>query len=417
MFLDVLVWISYVLTLYIFVYWILLWLDGEARHVEPLPKRTPKKWPGLTVIIPAYNEERSLAKTVASVLNLDYPRDALRIIIVDDGSTDTTPAIGAEYASSHDNITYLRQKNAGKATALNNGLKLVTTPFFACLDADSFVHHDAAKQMIMSFEADQELQICTPVMRVTEPRTFVQRFQRLEYLAAMLLVRMMAAIDSNYVAPGPFSTYRTQTIRDLGGFDEHNLVEDQEIAYRVQERHGKIRQAERAFVDTIAPSTFPALAKQRNRWMKGTLLNLLKYRRLLFNPKYGDFGSFMMPITLVSFALAVIAIIGFVAVTVWPLMKHIYRLWLIGFDIAPYLSQWEWSFTLLDPSYPSLMMIWLLLGISVFLLFMASKAFDDAVGRYGRFYIIPYFFIYFLVLSVVAVQVLFEVAVGKKQRW
>ena len=272
-------------------------------------------------------------------------------------------------------------------------------------------------EQIYYHTADDELEICTPVMLIDEPQTWIQKFQRLEYLAAMFIVRMMAGIDSNYVAPGPFSMYRTQTIKDLGGFDEDNLVEDQEIAYRVQEQHGKIRQVPDAVVQTIGPDTFAKLRRQRNRWMKGSLLNIIEYRQLLFNKDYGDFGNFGMPVTISGFALALIAIGAFLYYTLRPLALWIRDLWLVGFDIQPWLANIRWDFSLLDPNYQSLYIIWLLLGAGLFLLYMSSRTYNDRIRRYGSLYIIPYFFLYFLMLSLFTVEVLFEVAIGKKQKW
>ena len=99
-------------------------------------------------------------------------------------------------------------------------------------------------------------------------------------MTAMLLIKLMGYIDSNYIAPGPFSVYKTSVIKNLGGFDETNLTEDQEIAYRVQKKHLKIRQCPTAEVYTVAPGSIRTLYRQRNRWFKGTLQNLFKYKSL-----------------------------------------------------------------------------------------------------------------------------------------
>ena len=414
---QVLVWAAYALTLYSVIYWLLIYLEDEGGEREVPKRKQPRTWPGLTVIIPAYNEERSLEKTILSVKALDYPHKKLHIIVVDDGSKDRTRQIGEYWAKKERNIHFITQHNQGKAAALNNALQATKTPYFACLDADSFVEAPSAKAMIESFSADKELEICTPVMLIDQPTKFIQKFQRLEYLAGMFLVRLMASIDSNYVAPGPFSMYRTQTIKDLGGFDTDNLVEDQEIAYRVQERHKKIRQVPDARVHTIGPDTFKKLRRQRNRWMKGSLLNIIQYRHLMFNKEYGDFGSYMMPITLSAFGLAIIAILAFLYYTLVPIGRWIRDMYLVGFDIRPWLENWQWNVNLLDPNYAQLYIIWLLLTGGVTVVYLSSRTYSKRIREYGSLYILPYFFVYFLMLALVTVEVLIEVAWGKKQKW
>lgn len=417
MIMSTVLWVSYVLTLFIVTYWLILYFEEDKHHHNPTPKKVPRSWPGITVLVPAYNEEDSIEGTVRSILRLDYPQSKLHIIVVNDGSRDGTHAIAKKLANAHNNLVYIKQKNQGKAAALNNALLQVTTPFFACLDADSFVHPQAAKEMVSSFLADKELEICTPVLRVNEPKTLLQKFQRVEYLAAMLLVRLFSSLEGNYVAPGPFSMYRTHTIKQLGGFDEENLVEDQEIAYRVQLQHGKIRQIEKAFVDTIAPRSFRALRKQRNRWIKGTLLNIIQYRRLLFNKEYGEFGMIVMPVTLISIFLAINALLAFGYYVLWPILNMIQDLWMVGFDIWPYIGSFRLGFSLVDANYLTLLLMWALLSFGVFILYAASRLYEDDMTRYGIFYILPYFFVYFLILSVIAAQVIWEVAIGKKQKW
>ena len=112
--------------------------------------------------------------------------------------------------------------------------------------------------------SSKDLAIVTPVMHVNKPKTLVQKLQKIEYIVAMLLVKLMGYIDSNYIAPGPFSLYKTKIISDLGGFDEENLTEDQEIAYRVQTKHLKIRQCPTAF-ETPALKACPRRSERTTR--------------------------------------------------------------------------------------------------------------------------------------------------------
>ncbi|PIO08881.1 hypothetical protein COT47_00790, partial [Candidatus Woesearchaeota archaeon CG08_land_8_20_14_0_20_43_7] len=289
--------------------------------------------------------------------------------------------------------------------------------YFTCLDADSFVHKDALRNMMARFEAEPDLALLTPVMKVYKPKTWLQKFQRLEYMSAMLIIKLMGYIECNYVAPGPFSTYKTAYIKKIGGFDTNSLVEDQEIAYRLQERHYKIRQCSDALVYTVAPNNLKDLQKQRNRWYKGTLLTLFNYKKILFNKKYGDFGFFQMPFTLVSYFLAGLLMLSFGWFFLKPTIEKIHQLILIRFDILPYLQNMRLSINILDFDIGAGLIMYLLFAGAMILMVKSARMTQDKVSQDGKIHLIPYFMIYFIILSFIAIRVCVEVIVGKKQKW
>jgi cellulose synthase/poly-beta-1,6-N-acetylglucosamine synthase-like glycosyltransferase len=420
LFMTVIIWTSYLLSLYFLVYWLLLFLENRDRireEYDQLPLL--RRYPLVSVLVPAYNEERTVGKTLESLVALDWPAEKLEIIVIDDGSKDRTSAVTREFIRKHPRapVRLLVQKNQGKAAALNHGLRVLKGEYFACLDADSFVEPQALKHMIHWHERHKNLAITTPVMKVATPKNWVQKFQRLEYMGAMLLTRLMSYMNANYVAPGPFSTYKTAIIRKLGGFDERNLVEDQEIAYRAQERHYTIMQVPHAVVYTKAPETLKQLSKQRNRWFKGSLLNIFKYKHMAFRRSYGDFGVFQMPVNMVAFLLGVIAFIAFMYYMVWGLLRHAYNYWLVGFDLIPYLRDWKLTFNILELQVTPMFILYFMLALSLVFLFFASRTNSDRVRAYGTLYIIPYFFLYFILMSYITVRVIVEVILGKKQKW
>jgi hypothetical protein len=151
--------------------------------------------------------------------------------------------------------------------------------------------------------------------------------------------------------------------------------------------------------------------------MKGSIQNIVRYKHLIFNKEYGDFGNFMLPLTISSFFLAIVAILAFLYYTIRPLVLWIRDLWLIGFDMRPWLSNWEFTFSILDPAYTNLWIILLMFSVGLFLIYMSSRTYDDSIRRYGSFYIVPYFFVYFLILAYVSTEVLIEYILGKTQKW
>ena len=417
---DILIWTVYFVSLYFSVFWLLTFL--ETTHLLKKPRATAlKNYPHVSILIPAHNEEDCVERSVLSTINLDYPKDTYEIIVIDDGSTDTTYKKVQTLCKEHPETTIrlIRQRKQGKASALNHALQIAKGEFFACLDADSMVDRKALKEMLKTFEAhDEQLAIVTPCMRVEHPTTILQKFQRVEYILAIFIQHLMGYIDCIYVAPGPFSVYRTEVIRHLGGFEQGNLTEDQEIAYRVQKYHYQLKQCPTATVYTRAPHDIKGLYKQRNRWFKGSLTNLIKYRKLFFNARYGDFGLFQMPLNLLNFVLSVCSLILVAYFFVMPCITFLRHLILIRFDITPYLREtFTFSFNILSLDLGKIFMWYILLSITLLLFYNAHRAIKVRIREYGVWYLIPYFFMYYILLSCIAFIVMIELAVGKKQRW
>ncbi|MEM3399759.1 MAG: glycosyltransferase family 2 protein [Candidatus Micrarchaeia archaeon] len=275
--------LAYVLAfLAVFFSFILIFTYIEQENGLDDPQ--PKKAYSLSVIIPAHNEEKRIGRCINSLLETDYP---MEIIVVDDGSTDRTAGVVAGYSNVGARLIKLR-KNMGKAHALNEGIKVAKGELIAVLDADSFVSKDAPQHMLGYFE-DQKVAAVIPTLKVAEPTTAIQKLQWFEYISVALPKKLLSLLDSIYVTPGPFSIYRAEVLRRLGGFDENTLTEDHEIALRIQKAGYKIRCSLKAVVHTHVPENLAALYKQRRRWYIGYIQNTIKYAGML-SPKYGDFA-------------------------------------------------------------------------------------------------------------------------------
>lgn len=418
--LTILLWMTYFASLYFSIFWFLVFLDKKQSFKEEESiKRTITAYPLVSIVIPAYNEEDTILKTMESVLNLDYPADKIELLILDDGSTDKTASLVKDLIKQNPakNIRLIKQKNQGKARALNNALAKLKGEFFACLDADSFVDKDTLKKMLYIFEQNnKELTIVTPGMKVLKPKNLLQKLQKIEYLFAMLLCRLMSHLDCVYIAPGPFSLYRTKTIQKLGGFDPYNLTEDQEIAYKAQCHQLKLKQCYDGYVYTIAPKTFKELYQQRNRWFKGSILNFLKYKKLFLNKNYGDFGFIQMITNITLFFLAASTFSFCLYFLVWPFALKFKDLVIVGFNIIPYLNTFSWDISILDTDLPKTFVLLLMLAITGLFLFLAHRNAKEKIHK-SMISMIPYFLIYYLILSFIAIVVLIEVMLGKKQKW
>lgn len=420
---SIVLWTSYVISLYFTIFWLIVFLNASPDFKkEEKEKRKLTKFPRVSVLVPAYNEEKSIVATLKSLINLNYPKEKLQIIVINDGSTDRTREKVEEIISKNKDIDMilLNQENQGKAASLNNALKIAKGKFFACLDADSVVDRRSLKKMLYVYqrERNKDLAIVTPALKVGKPKTLIQKLQRLEYLVALFVARLMSHLDCIYVAPGPFSLYRRNIIKKLGGFSEDNLTEDMEIAYRVQSHNYQLKQCFDAYVYTTAPANPKQLYKQRNRWFKGGFLNVLLYKKMLMNKAYGDFGLVQMSINLFTFFLSVSALSFFFYYLIWPILLNLKDLWVVRFDFLPYMKDiFNFNFHILNINITITFVLLSLLLITITVFVLSHKNARERVRKHGTLTIIPYFFIYYILLSLVAVVVIGELLLGKKQKW
>jgi len=263
------------------------------------PKKLSSKLYSLTIIIPAYNEEASIAATIESALNIDYPREKLEIIVVNDGSKDKTYEIAKKFESKqHPYVRVLTKPNGGKGSALNLGISKAKGEIVITMDADTFVNPDAVKEMMKHFYNDRVMAV-TPAMMVYKPNKIWQRVQQIEYNLGVFLRKAFSTINAVHVTPGAFSAYRKVFFERYGSYDEHNITEDLEIALRIQSHHYIIENAPKAVVYTIAPSKFRELMIQRKRWYSGMIKNLMKYY-FLFGTRYGILGILVLPLAILT---------------------------------------------------------------------------------------------------------------------
>lgn len=300
---ETVLYVTLFLALYFQTFALLTYISRDARE-RRAKGRIESNFPKVAVIVPCYNEQSTIRGTVLSLLALDYPAEKLEILLINDGSTDGTAEV-MDVFKDHSNITIIHKENGGKHSGLNLGIARTDAEFIGCLDADSFVHPHALKEILPHFE-DPSVAAVTASMAVHEPKNIIQRMQYAEYLMGIALRHILATVNGLYVTPGPFSFYRKSVIEKVGGFVYGHQTEDMEMAMRLQKAGYKIANAPRAQVYTKAPHTVWGLIKQRTRWTSGFLRNTYDYRSLIANPRHGVLGLMVMPFGV----LAIIASMG-----------------------------------------------------------------------------------------------------------
>lgn len=271
----------------------------ERRYETQSSRRELSRFPSVAVIVPCFNEERTVGKTIESLLSLDYPKDKLSIVVVDDGSTDSTLAVARAFERFH-NVTVHTKRNGGKHTALNYALRRTSAEIVGCLDADSWAEPMALREIIHAFDRDTALMAVTPAIKVNRPRRFLEIVQKAEYALSVFSRKMFGNLGALFVTPGPFSFYRREVFDNVGLFRMAHHTEDMEMALRMQAHHLKITNVNTAHVYTTVPATLRGLIRQRARWTRGFIENSKDYAHLYFNRRYGALGLFVLPTGMVA---------------------------------------------------------------------------------------------------------------------
>ncbi|MBI4014643.1 MAG: glycosyltransferase family 2 protein [Candidatus Aenigmarchaeota archaeon] len=253
----------------------------------------------VSFLIPAYNEAGTIAATVNAIKETDYPTK--EIIVVDDGSTDGTAAEARKAGA-----IVLSVKNRGKAAALNRARKKARGDFIACVDADSFLTKNALKEA-MKYFADPGVAAVTVSILPRNKKGLLARLQEFEYIMIAWARKNLEYVESVFVTPGPMSIYRKNVIEKLGGFDETNLTEDIEIAWRVLNAGYKIRMATKALVYTETPTALRTWWRQRTRWNIGGMQTLWKYRHEVFSNE-ATFAMFVIPFFAFSMGISLMGL-------------------------------------------------------------------------------------------------------------
>lgn len=320
---ELILWISSFFALLISLFWIQVMYFKEEKNKIKI------KFPKVSLLIPAYNEEKTISKTIKSVLNLDYPRDKLEIIVIDDSSTDNTFNIVKKFKEVK--LIYNKHKGVGKASALNKGLKYATGELLAVIDADSEVERNSLKNIINYFDDEKTGSVISSI-KIRNPRNIYEHIQRLEYILATFVRKLMSKIDTLHITPGVLSVYRTNLVKKLGGFDENNITEDLEIALRLRANNYSVKMSPDSITYTKVPSTFKQLWNQRIRWFRGFIFNNLKYKKMFMNKNYGAMGRFQLPLNALTFLTIIVlfVLISYEVIT-W-LYELIFRIILLKSD-------------------------------------------------------------------------------------
>ncbi|MBV1910605.1 MAG: glycosyltransferase family 2 protein [Kangiellaceae bacterium] len=251
----------------------------DGRNLRPFTGK-------VSILVPAYNEEVGISKTLESITKTNYPD--FEIIVINDGSTDNTSEQISQFIRETQcsdgptiSIKSLKLRNGGKARALNAGLRIATGDLIITIDADCLVDKHAVTEMVKSFNHPDVGAVAGNVV-VGNRRKPIEVIQQLEYLSGFFFRRADSIFNSVYIIGGAAAAYRKSTLDNVGGFDHNIITEDIEMSTRILSHGYKTRYAANAVVYTEGPSDIKGLCNQRLRWKYGRFLTFIKHRNLFF---------------------------------------------------------------------------------------------------------------------------------------
>lgn len=296
-------------------------------------------YPFVSVLVPAYNEERVIERSLMSLLKQDYP--SFEVIVIDDGSADltflTAQKLAGDYGAAR--IRVVRQPNRGKAAALNLGIAVARGELVLCMDADSEMVEGTINKMVRHF-VDPEVAAVAGNVKVRNRDTLWTRLQALEYIEGLNMVRQAQGFfRSVNIIPGPVGMFRRDILLSVGGYEDDTFAEDADLTLKLVSFGYGIRYEPGAISMTEAPNELTELIKQRYRWTRGILQSMKKRPEILFQPWKSVTTFFILWYMMFEAVL-------------WPVMNIFANVFLIGMNLAygmvGLLVFWFLQLTILD---------------------------------------------------------------------
>ena len=254
--------------------------DRLREKIFGKPAEIASYRPKVAVLIPAYNEEKVIERTVRAALNSNYPN--LRVIVIDDGSKDRTlevarNAFAAEAASGK--VLILGKKNSGKAEALNYGIEHIgDAELFVGIDADTIIAPDAIARLVPHF-INPKVAAIAGNAKVGNRVNLWTRWQALEYITSQNFERRaLDVLGAVSVVPGAIGAWRVSAVREAGGYHTDTVAEDADLTMALLRRGYRVEYEDMALAYTEAPTNANGLMRQRFRWSFGILQAVYKHR-------------------------------------------------------------------------------------------------------------------------------------------
>lgn len=410
--LQIFVYVVTFLAMYVQVFFLLTFLS-ERKKIKTAEKESSlKEFPKITFLVPCWNEEGTVINTIKSLLEIDYPKDNFFIFAINDGSTDKTLSILNESFKNHPQIKVLTKENGGKHTALNFAMKKVETELMATVDADTYLEPKGIQRAVEFFIKDKNLSAVGGSVLIRNPKSIAQKAQSIEYQMFSFSKKILGLLGGVLVVPGAFSVFKTKDLIKAGGYRRAHNLEDLELTFRLQEKGFKVDHCHTALAYTKGPDSVKSLFKQRLRWGYGFVHNAYDYRKVILNRKYGNFGLFTVPMSILSYIVIVsIFFVSWLNIFSFLVDKYM-MIKLIG--IRSTIDGFGFSWFFLNTKAIAIISVVMYLAIVLFI-YLGRKISKVNDRKYGS--IIWFFLLYSLVVPIWVLKTLYNSVFSRRPSW
>lgn len=391
------------LALYLISFFLLIYLRNRKQMFDYPVSR--KKYT-ISFLVPAYNEEKTIADTIKHIFAIDY--DILEVIVINDGSKDRTAEIVKQLQGKYPRLKLLNKKNSGKADSLNQGIKIAKGELVAVTDADSYPASDSIRKMTGFFD-DASVGVVTCPVIARNRNIFIEKLQAIEYKVIAFTRKLLDYVDAIYATPGPLALYRKKALIDINGFDKNNMTEDIEATWHLTKNGWQRRMCLSTEVTTTVPSKFLAWFRQRRRWNVGGLQCIYKYRNSVL--KGGMLGYFIIPLFVVSTFLGLLGLGIFAYLLIRRGISNFLYVKYSLIASSPVLSMQDFYVT---PSVLNYLGIVLFLLSLVFTLLFISKLKEKILTKENILNIPFYMIVYLMFYPFIMAGSIFHMMRGKR---
>ncbi len=354
----------------------------------------------ISVLVPAFNEEKTIADTIKTIFEVDYP--VLEVIVINDGSSDGTRKIVEGLMKKHLNLKLINKKNSGKGDSLNQGIKLAKGDVVVVVDADSYPAEDSFGKMVGFFN-DEKVGAVTCVFVPKNRNCFFEKLQAIEYNIIAFTRKLLDYVDAIYVTPGPLAMYRKSALEKIGGFDTKNLTEDIEATWHLAYEGYSRRMCLSTHAYTTVPSKLRPWYRQRRRWNVGGLQCISKYKKAFF--QRGMLGFFILPFFLLQLFVGLVGVSVFVyLVSSRVLQNYIFARYSIAIG-TPLLTMNDIFIT---PSVLNYLGIVLFVAGGLFTILVLYVMKDDMLKKQNLFNILFYLIVYLSIYPLIMIDAIYN---------
>jgi cellulose synthase/poly-beta-1,6-N-acetylglucosamine synthase-like glycosyltransferase len=393
--------IIYLGYMFISIYFLSLFLSLYLKNRKELfdYPETKKKYT-ISVLVPAYNEEKTIENTIKSIFSSAY--SVKELIVLNDGSKDDTGKIVKKLLKKYPALKLINKENSGKGDSLNQGLKIAKGELVAVVDADSYPANNSFGKMIGFFD-DSSVGAATCVFVPRNRNNFLEKLQVIEYNVIAFTRKLLGYVDAIYVTPGPLALYRKSALEKIGGFSTKNMTEDIEATWHLAYEGYKRKMCLATYATTTVPNKFKPWYKQRRRWNIGGLQCISQYKGCFL--KKGMLGFFILPFFVMQLFLGLIGLtIFFYLITTRIISNYIFAKYSIDVG-TPLVTMNDFFIT---PSFLNYLGVILFIAGTVFTIMLLVVMKEKILRKQNIFNMFFYFIFYLSIYPFIMIAAIYH---------